>query len=172
MAATGRAIARLTDIGWGEELRGLVDRSAPDQTISTRILTAALRVVRDIAQEGNSGTFAGVVVIASQRRMRLVTSLAEGIARALYLPLLGTISSPVAPDSSRANSARRVAALYPGISVDVELASRCKELQGPVLLVDDLVQSGWTMTLAARALRKVGVPRVVPFSLATAGQRT
>ncbi len=37
---------------------------------------------------------------------------------------------------------------------------------GPVLLVDDLVDSGWTMTLAARLLRDAGAPAVLPFALA------
>ena len=40
---------------------------------------------------------------------------------------------------------------------------------GPVLLVDDLVDSGWTMALVARLLRRSGVPGVLPFALALSG---
>jgi ATP-dependent DNA helicase RecQ len=40
-----------------------------------------------------------------------------------------------------------------------------------VLLVDDFVDSGWTMTLAARALRRAGAADVVPFALAITGRR-
>ena len=40
---------------------------------------------------------------------------------------------------------------------------------GPVLLVDDLVDSGWTMTMAARLLRRAGAPDVLPLALAVAG---
>jgi ATP-dependent DNA helicase RecQ len=42
-------------------------------------------------------------------------------------------------------------------------------VDGPVLLVDDLVDSGWTMVLAGRALRKAGATAVLPLALAVAG---
>jgi ATP-dependent DNA helicase RecQ len=42
-------------------------------------------------------------------------------------------------------------------------------LDGPVLLVDDLVDSGWTMTMAARQLRRAGALLVLPLALAVAG---
>jgi ATP-dependent DNA helicase RecQ len=42
-------------------------------------------------------------------------------------------------------------------------------LTGPVLLVDDLVDSRWTMTVAGAVLRRAGAPAVLPFALAAAG---
>jgi ATP-dependent DNA helicase RecQ len=43
-------------------------------------------------------------------------------------------------------------------------------LDGPVLVVDDRVETGWTMTVAARLLRQAGAPAVLPLVLAvTAG---
>jgi ATP-dependent DNA helicase RecQ len=38
-----------------------------------------------------------------------------------------------------------------------------------VLLVDDWIDTGWTMTLAARLLRQAGAPAVLPLALATTG---
>jgi ATP-dependent DNA helicase RecQ len=38
---------------------------------------------------------------------------------------------------------------------------------GPVLLVDDQVVTGWTLTVAARALREAGATEVLPLVLAT-----
>jgi ATP-dependent DNA helicase RecQ len=38
-----------------------------------------------------------------------------------------------------------------------------------VLLVDDLVDSGWTLTVTARLLRQAGATAVLPLALATAG---
>jgi ATP-dependent DNA helicase RecQ len=35
-----------------------------------------------------------------------------------------------------------------------------------VLLVDDRVETGWTMTVAARLLRQAGAPVVLPVALA------
>ena len=36
-------------------------------------------------------------------------------------------------------------------------------LGGPVLLVDDRLETGWTMTVAARLLREAGAARVLPL---------
>ena len=43
---------------------------------------------------------------------------------------------------------------------------RLLPLNAPVLLVDDLVDSGWTMSLAGRALRRAGAEGVLPLALA------
>ena len=42
-------------------------------------------------------------------------------------------------------------------------------LGGPVLLVDDQVETGWTMTVAAKLLREAGAPAVLPLALAAGG---
>jgi len=171
IALTGRAIARLTDIGWGEELRALFDDAEPDAPISDRVLHQALRVLDDWTRINGSGP-AGVVAIESRRRTALVLSLAEGIAARRNLPLLGTLPAGQArADSGRANNARRVAALHGGFRVSQQLAVACRQLQGTVLLVDDFIDSGWTMTLAARALRRGSAVSVLPFALATTGRR-
>jgi ATP-dependent DNA helicase RecQ len=60
-----------------------------------------------------------------------------------------------------ANSAYRVAAL-----VD-SWESPTLEVSGPVLLVDDLVDTGWTMTMATQVLRSAGAPAVLPFAIAS-----
>jgi ATP-dependent DNA helicase RecQ len=39
-----------------------------------------------------------------------------------------------------------------------------------VLVIDDRIETGWTMTIAARLLREAGAPAVLPLVLAvTAG---
>ena len=40
---------------------------------------------------------------------------------------------------------------------------------GAVLLVDDQADSRWTLTVAARALRRAGASEVLPFVLALRG---
>ena len=40
---------------------------------------------------------------------------------------------------------------------------------GPILLVDDLADSRWTLTVAARHLRRTGVSGVLPFAVALRG---
>lgn len=67
----------------------------------------------------------------------------------------------------RANSALRVASLWQSLQLDDELAGRLPAVDGPVLLVDDRVDTGWTMSVAASLLRRAGADAVLPFALAT-----
>jgi ATP-dependent DNA helicase RecQ len=39
-------------------------------------------------------------------------------------------------------------------------------LEGPCYLVDDVIDSGWTFTVAAALLRQAGCPEVFPLALA------
>jgi ATP-dependent DNA helicase RecQ len=83
------------------------------------------------------------------------------------LPFLGTVTSThTGTGGPRGNSAQRVRALHDAFRLSADLAATVSTLDGPVLLVDDLVDSGWTMTLAGRALRHAGAPAVVPLALA------
>ena len=59
--------------------------------------------------------------------------------------------------------------LWTRFAVPPELERELAGLDGPLLLVDDLVDSRWTMTVAARALRRAGAPAVLPFALAAVG---
>jgi ATP-dependent DNA helicase RecQ len=111
-----------------------------------------------------------VVAVGSHRRPELVGSIAGRVAEIGRLPLLGALASThVGEAGPRGNSAQRVRALHDAFMVPPEMATALAELGGPVLLVDDLVDSGWTMVLAGRALRRAGAPAVLPLALAVAG---
>ena len=64
-----------------------------------------------------------------------------------------------------ANSAYRVAALHGSwLPPDPDAIAAA---DGPVLLVDDLTDTGWTLTMAARVVRAAGAPAVLPFAMAS-----
>ncbi|MGH3681494.1 MAG: recombinase RecQ, partial [Natronosporangium sp.] len=111
------------------------------------------------------------VAIRSRRRPELVGSVAAHVATVGRLPLLGTVSATGPADGAggRSNSAQRVKALFGGFQLPPELAAGLSGLAGPVLLVDDYVDSGWTMALVARELRTAGAPAVLPLALALSG---
>jgi ATP-dependent DNA helicase RecQ len=44
-------------------------------------------------------------------------------------------------------------------------------MEGPVLLVDDIVDSRWTMTVVAALLRQAGCGPVYPLALADTSRR-
>jgi ATP-dependent DNA helicase RecQ len=170
--AAGRAVGRLSDLGWGSRLRVLVAADAVDGPVPDDITGAVVEVLKAWAH-GDGGWEqrpAAVVAVGSRRRPELVRSLAERIAAIGRLPLLGTLTAAHSGgDQPRGNSAQRVRVLYDSFAVPPEVAAALPDLPGPVLLVDDLVDSGWTMVLAGRALRQAGAPGVLPLALAVAG---
>jgi ATP-dependent DNA helicase RecQ len=170
-AFPGRAIARLAEAGFGEQLRPLLGDGTVDVDVPDNVVSAAMRVLDDWHTTENVRP-AGIVSIGSRRRPVLIGGLANRLSHERRLPLFGSLpATETVPGAGRANSARRVAALHHAFSVPDALASSLASASGPVLLVDDVVDSGWTMTLAARALRCCGAKGVVPFALATAGRR-
>ena len=57
-------------------------------------------------------------------------------------------------------------ALHQAFTVPAELAAALAEAEGPVLLVDDACDTGWTMAVAARLVRRSGAKGVFPLVLA------
>ncbi|NIL41742.1 DEAD/DEAH box helicase [Salinispora arenicola] len=169
-ALPGRAVGRLSDLGWGGRLRELVGPDAVDADVPDDVVAAVVEVLRAWAHGADPWPRrpVGVVAIGSHRRARLVASLAGRIAAVGRMPLFGTVA--VAADGGpRGNSAQRVRALHGSVALPPELAGALAGLDGPVLLVDDLVDSGWTMTMVARELRRAGATDVLPLALAVAG---
>ncbi|MFC7613629.1 RecQ family ATP-dependent DNA helicase [Actinokineospora soli] len=148
----GRALGRLTDIGWGNRLRGLLN--GPDGQVPEDVVNGCVQV---LAAWDWAARPVGVVTIASASRPQLVRDIGERIASIGRLPLLGEV---VLGQGARANSAQRLAGLWRGAKFSGTAA-------GPVLLVDDRVDTGWTMTVAGTVLREAGADLVLPFALAT-----
>ncbi|SDL73171.1 ATP-dependent DNA helicase RecQ [Streptomyces wuyuanensis] len=109
------------------------------------------------------------MTVASRGRPRLVGSLAARIAEVGRMPLLGTVEYADGSEDrhiSRTNSAQRVRGLHECLVVPTDLARAVAEAGGPVLLVDDLSDSGWTLAVASRLLRRAGAEGVFPLVLA------
>lgn len=159
--APGRVLGRLTDLGWGARLRRLLDE--PDAEVSEDVVQAAVKV---LASWDWAARPAAVMALDSQAHPLLISSLARKLAELGRLTDLGTLRyaadrRPV----TAANSAYRVAALHQSWSSPD--AGPIRAAGGPVLLVDDMTDTGWTMTMAARVVRAAGAPEVLPFALAT-----
>jgi ATP-dependent DNA helicase RecQ len=161
VAEPGRAVGRLTDIGWGNRLRDLFS-STVDDPVTDDVFQACVAV---LAAWNWAQRPVGVVTVGSTRRPRLLSSLGERIATVGRLPLLGRVE--VCPtEERRRNSAQRLHQVWQSLHLEPDLPARLSEMDGPVLLVDDLVDSGWTMTLAAKLIRQAGARAVLPFALA------
>jgi ATP-dependent DNA helicase RecQ len=162
----GRAVGRLSDLGWGSRLRSLLAEDTPDIPVPDDVMNAVVEVLKDWSHGDDpwSQRPVGVLSVASQRRPQLVATLAERIAAVGRLPFLGTVERIQHKDAGRGNSAQRVRALH-----DAFAPPQLPSLGGPVLLIDDYVDSGWTMAIVARLLRQAGVPGVLPLALALTG---
>ncbi|MGW4586020.1 RecQ family ATP-dependent DNA helicase [Amycolatopsis thermoflava] len=163
LAEPGRTLGRLTDVGWGGPLRELVGERAADGEVPDRIFQACVQVLASWRWDQRP---AAVVAMPSATRPRLVHDLATRLAQIGRLRFLGALESR-GGRPRRANSAQRVADLWQTLAVPGALAAELSGVEGPVLLVDDLVDTGWSMTLAARLLRQGGAPAVLPFALAS-----
>jgi ATP-dependent DNA helicase RecQ len=156
----GRALARLTDLGWGNTLRTVFAPSTPDAPASPAMLAACVRVLADWGWDERP---VAVIAMPSRRHPLLVDSIARGLANAGRLEYLGALDlvgdGPTGEPGG--NSAYRLAGVWSAFAVGaLEVPA------GPVLLVDDLADSRWTLTVASRLLRTAGATAVLPFTLA------
>ena len=163
-AETGRAVARLTDLGHGQALRALFREDTPDGPVPPALAQAVLEVMKTWSPEWTSRPDA-IVMVESATRPTLTRDLAESLARVMQIPVVGTwavVDDSVPPRAGQANSAQRVSAVRrrSGLRADVPPGAT-------VLLVDDLVETGWSATLAAVALRDAGASGVLPLWLGT-----
>jgi ATP-dependent DNA helicase RecQ len=157
-AGEGRAVARLTDLGWGTALRDLF--AGPDGELPVPLRRALVSVLDGWDDLPRRPT--GIVGIGSVRRPLLSAHLADGLSRYTGLPVLGAFEPRREPTTTATNSAQRLLAVH-----DRYLLSGPDAVAGAVvLLLDDRTCSGWTLAVTARALRRAGAAAVHPLVLA------
>jgi len=168
-AEPGRALGRLTGLGWGPRLRALLDRDgpggpAPDGEVPEDLVKALVSVLAawDWPQRP-----AGLVTLPSRTRPQLITSLGGRIAAIGRLPLLGSLRyTGAGPGPRQFNSPQRLQAVWRELALPGPARDAVAGAGGPVLVIDDQIDSGWTMTVAAKLLREAGAPAVLPLVLA------
>jgi ATP-dependent DNA helicase RecQ len=107
-----------------------------------------------------------VTCIPSRRHQNLVPDFARRLATALHLSFHAVLEKTCdrPEQKTMANSTQQAR------NVDGSLAVGTGALpHGPVLLVDDMVDSRWTLTVAAWLLRSHGTGEVFPLALALTG---
>ena len=178
-AAAGRAVARLDGLGWSAALREMLEpgphrgpgteaHGGHDGQLPQSLRAPVERVLTDQleALSAVGSPVDGIVAVDSATRPQLVRHLTAGLAQLTGLPVLGALRlDPQRPPGRHdVNSATRLAAVHHRLTLDDTTAAG---LAGrAVLLVDDVTDSGWTLTVAARLLRLAGAESVHPFVLA------
>ena len=158
-AEEGRALCVWRDAGWGH----LVYSGKYEYgRFADELVEASANLIREWKPQPAP---VWVACIPSRRHPTLVTDFAERLAAKLGLPFREVLSKT---DDRReqkemANSAQQARNVEGSLSIiPAQLVS------GPVLLVDDIVDSRWTFTIAAALLRANGCGPVHPFALADA----
>lgn len=165
---TGRALARLTDLGWGNQLREIFaqaeQRPQNNAPVTPEVGRACVRVLAGWGWEERPSA---VVYLPSPVRPVLTETLAHGLAVTGKLVNLGPLTQVRAAEHFGGNSVFRCAATVHSYTLPESLRAYLTQHQPAVLLVTDLVDSRWSITAAARLLRQAGASRVFPFALAS-----
>lgn len=156
-AQPGRILCVWNDAGWGALVRQGKSR---DGRFADQLVEASAAMVRSWAPQPAP---AWVTCIPSRNHPNLVPDFARRLAAALSLmfhPVLEkTDDRPAQKDMANSSQQAR--------NVDGALAVRGQMPTGPVLLVDDMVDSKWTLTVAAYLLTSNGSGPVYPLALAS-----
>jgi len=159
----GMALCVYGDAGWGRDVqRG----KYVDGAFSRELVVASSRAIRDRWHLTPPPTW--VTALPSSARRGLVDAFARSLADLLGLPYVDALTVLAGAERQKAmqNSAQQLRNAHLKLDIDGSVV-----LPGPVLLVDDIVDSGWTVTVAGWLLRTHGSGAVHPFALAVASAR-
>ncbi|QRZ61829.1 ATP-dependent DNA helicase RecQ [Rothia sp. ZJ932] len=166
-AEPGRALARLTDLGWGNQLREIFTNAEQtpekDAPLSDELGRACIRVLAAWDWQARP---TAVVHLPSPVRPTLTESLAQGLSRTGKIPHLGALHQ-LSAGHFGGNSVFRCAATVHSYALPETLESYLNEYNPDILLVTDLIDSRWSITAAARLLKVGGARSVLPFALAS-----
>ncbi len=159
-AQQGKALCVWGDAGWG----GLVRQGKyHDGHFSDDLVAACVKMIQEWnPQPGPTW----VTCVPSLRHPELVPNFAQRLAAALGLPFHMVIAKTDARPEQKtmANSTQQAR------NIDGSLALNGQPIPpGSVLLVDDMVDSRWTLTVSAWLLRKSGSGAVWPMALSQTG---
>ena len=153
----GRVLSRWGEPVWGE----LVSRGKAQGHFDDELVDASVDLIRN--RWGAVAPVAWVTCIPSSRHPNLVPDFAARLAAALGVPFRAVIekSRETGPQKNMENRFHQCHNLDGAFTIRPEAGT-----DEAVLLIDDVVDSAWTLTLAAALLRQTGTAAVYPFALA------
>jgi ATP-dependent DNA helicase RecQ len=156
----GRALCIWGDAGWGT----LVRRGKyHDNHFSDELVIACVKMIQEWSPQP-APTW--VTCVPSRRHPDLVPDFAERLAARLGLGFHTVIdkTDDRPEQKTMANSNHQARNIDGSVALNGQPIPR-----GPVLLVDDMVDSRWTLTVCAWLLRNGGSGEVWPLALSQAG---
>ncbi len=159
-AQSGKALCVWGDAGWG----GLVRRGKyHDGRFADDLVGACVEMIREWSPQPEP---TWVTCVPSLRHPDLVPDFARRLADALGLPF----HMVIAKTDNRPEQKTMANSTQQARNIDGSLALNGEPVpHGPVILVDDMVDSRWTLTVAAWLLRSNGSGEVFPMALSQTG---
>jgi ATP-dependent DNA helicase RecQ len=160
--AQGRSLAYYGDPGWGKLVR---EGKYEGGDFDDLLVAASVRLITDRWRPDPFPKW--VTAIPSRRHPGLVYDFASRLAGKLFIPFVPALicTADASEQKLMANSSMQARNVVGTLRVIDSIPS------GPVLLIDDIVDSGWTLTLAGWLLLSKGSGAVHPFTLARAAAR-
>src|SRR5882724_4307644 len=156
----GKILCVWGDAGWGDAVRL---GKYHDRRFGDDLVAACLELMR---QWNPQPAPAWVTCIPSRRHPELVPDFAQRLAAALRLPFRAVL----AKTDDRAEQKTMANSVQQARNIDGSLAINTSSVPAePVLLIDDMVDSKWTLTVAAYLLTSHGSGPVYPLALASTG---
>jgi ATP-dependent DNA helicase RecQ len=153
----GRCLSKWKDGGIGDRI---AREKQVDHRFSDEVVDFALEMILEWKIPENP---TWVTCVPSTKSGELVPDVARRIAEKLKIPFLPVVSKVRSTKAQKGmeNSSYQGANVSGAFMVVGDLPA------GPVLLVDDLVDSRWTLTEVGRILRQAGSGNVYPLALAS-----
>jgi ATP-dependent DNA helicase RecQ len=156
-AEVGRILSRWGDAGWGQ----IVADDKHNGHFRDELVEACREMIMD--RWNPAPRPAWVTCVPSRNHPSLVPSYAERLATALGLPFIPILQKVRDNEQQKGQQNR----FHQCRNLDGVFAIESKPPKGPVLLVDDVVDSAWTLTVIAALLRQAGSGPVWPLALTT-----
>ncbi len=158
---TGIALCSYYDAGWGEQVR---KARYTGEHFSDELVNEAASLLRKLWSDQEYAP-EWVTAVPSLRRPSLVPDFAQRLARALKLPYVAALKHVTQHPEQKTmqNSFQRASNVIGKFDINQE------PLADPVLLVDDVVDTRWTLTILGDLLQRAGSGDVYPFALASMG---
>lgn len=158
-AEEGRILSRWEDAGWGR----VVSNNKHNGHFEDKLVEAFVQMI----QKWHPSPYPmWVACVPSLNHTTLVPSFAKRVADRLGLPFIDAVKKikQNQPQKMMNNS------YYQAKNLDgvFDISGNIKNT--PVLLIDDVIDSGWTVTVISALLRKKGFGNVYPAALATTGK--
>ncbi|MDK1488649.1 RecQ family ATP-dependent DNA helicase [Sinorhizobium sp. 7-81] len=155
----GRALSVWRDAGWGTR----VDDEKETGRFSDELVEACAEMIEERWHPRPAPSW--VTCVPSLRSEALVPDFAERLAVRLGIPFIDAVSKVKETQRQRnmMNSWQQSSNLDGAFEIDTDLVQ-----DGSVLLVDDVVDSRWSLTVIGALLREVGAGPVFPLVLASA----